>query len=68
MFKSFIKQNNDPNETCTYVHELLFHQTSSAVSVTVRELSIVQNMNVNFQLPFIFVFSFLTKMVLLKSC
>jgi hypothetical protein len=28
MFKSFVKQNNDSNKTCRYIHDLSLYQTS----------------------------------------
>jgi hypothetical protein len=40
IFKSFVKQNNDSNKTCRYVHDLLLYQTKFVVSETLHYLSL----------------------------
>jgi hypothetical protein len=51
MFKSFVKENNNSDKTCRYVHDLLLHKASSVKLQQFVNLSIKQNMNFKIQAP-----------------
>jgi hypothetical protein len=66
IFKSFIKENNDWNKTCSYVHDLSVYRTSFVEVQASWVLSTEQNVNFKFQPPAIFVLLFSREVGLLK--
>jgi hypothetical protein len=66
IFKNCVKQINDSNKTCRYIHDLLLRKFI-CLSATVHELSPQNKLRIlTFKRPPCSYFLFLTKMVLLK--
>jgi hypothetical protein len=68
VFKTFVKQNNDWNKTCTYVHELLLPKLHLSKRSSSWLVSVKQNINFNFQQRSTFVCFVCHKNFLTKCC
>jgi hypothetical protein len=68
IFKGSVKENNDSNKSCSYVHDLLTYKTYLFKFNGLWVVAIKQNVNFNIQPPAMFLFFDFRRSGLIESC